>query len=336
METATMEAPEPKSIDVSNVDTPADRGPGMHEHAIARLKLIEELNSEIEAQQRKKKRRETEVAKLTAERKVGMGEVNALTKAVEELHEELGKLISGKASERLPFVPRGDAKPAPVPAAPAPEKPQNDAWRSVRLDSLEVSDGKPLTPGKLKALAEHEPRIETLGDLVDYQGAKGDWWAKEVKGLGKGGAEQLAVACERYWSEHPQERLIAKPLPDPRFLGAEALGLNPGGVAALAHMHLLTRMHVGQVPELRAVVGYCDEVYAVTQAPVEMGRDVYALRKLLPAEMLPAGQGAFPDGWLQRPDDPFFGGAVRCQGKDFRIASQSEAIFVRDPQEAAS
>lgn len=93
-------------------------------------------------------------------------------------------------------------------ALPAPA-PSDDAWRSVPLDTLEPK----IAPKKLELLAEHEPPIINLGQLVDWQAAKGDpWWWKDVKGLGQGGMEQIAAACEAYWIANPRPE-PAKPAP---------------------------------------------------------------------------------------------------------------------------
>jgi|GEM_PF-6663850 len=70
------------------------------------------------------------------------------------------------------------------------------AWRDTKLSDIGIK------PGILKALAEHEPMIETLGALVDWQGAKGDFWAKDIKGIGEKAQEEIAEACDRFWASY--------------------------------------------------------------------------------------------------------------------------------------
>ncbi len=92
----------------------------------------------------------------------------------------------------------GEIMPNPIQAVP-------EAWRSVLIADLTPA----LKAGKLKALEENTPPILTMGDMADWQASKGDWWIKDVKGFGPGGAEQYEEAAAAYWASHPQEQ--AKP-----------------------------------------------------------------------------------------------------------------------------
>lgn len=75
----------------------------------------------------------------------------------------------------------------------------DESWKAVLIEQLEPK----LKPGKLKALAENTPPILTIGGLMEWQAKKGDFWAKDIKGLGDGGQEQLVAALDAYWASHP-------------------------------------------------------------------------------------------------------------------------------------
>jgi hypothetical protein len=122
------------------------------------------------------------------------------------------------AGERLCDIIRRHSTPAPLFDDPALRQPatdeqadaapEDDAWRAVVIADLDPK----LKPGKLKALAENTPPILTMGDMADWQQAKGEFWMKDIKGFGPGGAEQYAVACDAYWAAHPRETASDAPL----------------------------------------------------------------------------------------------------------------------------
>jgi hypothetical protein len=119
------------------------------------------------------------------------------------------------AGERLCDIIRRHSTPAPLFDDPSLRQPatdgqddaptEDDAWRAVAIADLEPN----LKPGKLKALAENTPPILTMGEMADWQQAKGEFWMKDIKGFGPGGAEQYAVACDAYWAAHPREPVAA-------------------------------------------------------------------------------------------------------------------------------
>lgn len=104
--------------------------------------------------------------------------------------------ITTMASPMPLFVGKG--KPAGDGDTLAP-----DAWRAVLLEGLAEPAVK---PRYLRALAEHDPPITTLGELTDWQKAKGDFWAKDIAGMGPAGQESLAAATEAFWTR--QDRRI--------------------------------------------------------------------------------------------------------------------------------
>lgn len=76
------------------------------------------------------------------------------------------------------------------------EPPSPDGWRTASLEDI-------LGPGRLAtALAENDPSIKTLGELTDWQKIKGDFWAKDIPGVGPKAVEKLDEATTVFWEEH--------------------------------------------------------------------------------------------------------------------------------------
>ncbi|GEM_PF-244917 len=100
----------------------------------------------------------------------------------------------------------GPGEPAPAdgdkPAATGPAE-GDESWRTVRLAILK----EPEIPAKVLAiLQEHEPRIETVGDLADWVKAKGDYWGKDIKGIGPAGQGKIDEALEAFWMRRNGQR----------------------------------------------------------------------------------------------------------------------------------
>lgn len=142
-------------------------------------------------------------------------EASSAKKTWESAVEELQTLIAD-APGSLPLLdgPLGAtcAPDCPSPgcsSTDAPEATDTDAWREMRLDNLLGPDGfSGISPRYIKALAEHNPAIETMGDLADWQKEKADFWAKDIHGLGKIGEDEIADATAKYWVDHPQGELV--------------------------------------------------------------------------------------------------------------------------------
>ena len=76
----------------------------------------------------------------------------------------------------------------------------DDAWKSVRLVTL----ANPPIPDKvLHILYDHEPRVETLGDLAAV--ATDGFWAKKFKGIGPAAQTQIDDAVAAYWTRKAKE-----------------------------------------------------------------------------------------------------------------------------------
>ena len=82
--------------------------------------------------------------------------------------------------------------------------PAQPAWKAVRLDSLQ-SPG--IAARYLKALAENTPPITTMGDLAAWQEMKGDFWAKDITGIGEAGQNELVNATTAYWERRKVAQL---------------------------------------------------------------------------------------------------------------------------------
>jgi len=89
----------------------------------------------------------------------------------------------------------------PLPLFDWANEPEIALWMDVPLAHL----FEPGIPDRyLTALADNEPPILTLGDLTNWQSEKGDFWVKDVKGLGEGGQVAIDEATAGYWEHHPQ------------------------------------------------------------------------------------------------------------------------------------
>ncbi len=159
-----------------------------------KLAAIESIGKQIRQQERKKSKQETVVAEAKSALDTEREALHKIEHYLEELHDELATLAVGKNSERLPF---GEAKADSVVKESLTT--QTEAWRSVALSTLTPK----IKPAKLKVLAENNPPITTLGELSDWQAKKGEFWSRDLKGLGDGGREQIEKAAEAYYAANP-------------------------------------------------------------------------------------------------------------------------------------
>ena len=75
-------------------------------------------------------------------------------------------------------------------------------WRNMPLVELQPPE---ISVKTLKALDEHEPPIVNLGELSDWQNEKGDFWAKDIHGLGPAGRAEIEEACQGFWLRHKDD-----------------------------------------------------------------------------------------------------------------------------------
>ena len=116
---------------------------------------------------------------------------NAVYKAAkkrrEALEEQLGELLD-----------EVEAGPGPLYANTSEDQPDDEEWRAVDLVERGLSDRV------FTSLAEHDPPLTTLGALVDWQAEKGDFWAKDIKGIGEAAEAEIVRVVDDYWEEHPR------------------------------------------------------------------------------------------------------------------------------------
>lgn len=104
----------------------------------------------------------------------------------------------GASSEPAALPPAQSSDDAPAAA--------DDSWRQTTLAELTDPD---ISPRYLRALAENEPPILTLGDLTDWQQAKGDYWAKDLHGMGEKGQEEISDATIAFWQRRKEQQIAA-------------------------------------------------------------------------------------------------------------------------------
>ena len=107
-------------------------------------------------------------------------------KSMESAQEHLNEIVSQIVGDSLP-MPLFDLTGG-----------FGEAWRDVPLDTLGIK------PGLLKAMAENDPPILTIGDQADWTKDKGDFWAKDIKDVGKDNQDGITGPIDAYWSEHPE------------------------------------------------------------------------------------------------------------------------------------
>lgn len=72
----------------------------------------------------------------------------------------------------------------------------NDGWKALPIDAAKINGrgGKLLT----------EAGYETLGAVAKLMADHGQWWPKEVKGIGEETAAEIADRFAGFWAEHPE------------------------------------------------------------------------------------------------------------------------------------
>lgn len=92
-----------------------------------------------------------------------------------------------------------------------PDNPDDD-WQSKPMMDIRKENGRRIIADKyLKALNENNPPITTMGELEAWRAKKGDYWAKDIKGLGEKGREQIEAACEAMLEQRQAKAAEAKP-----------------------------------------------------------------------------------------------------------------------------
>ncbi len=74
------------------------------------------------------------------------------------------------------------------------DEPDAHNWRAVSIQALVLS------PKVDACLRENEPPLETVGALSDWMNAKGDFWAKDLNGIGDAARKEIEDALEAFWA----------------------------------------------------------------------------------------------------------------------------------------
>ena len=148
---------------------------------------------------------ETENEILTSRLKIirlkqaGIDEASKIVADITERLKEAKKMRESRIHDLGDFI-RGGEMPLfegnKASESASAERVTGDDWKTVRLDSLATPA---ISPRYLKAMEENTPPIRTLGELADWQSEKGDFWAKDIKGLGETGQDELVNATTAYW-----------------------------------------------------------------------------------------------------------------------------------------
>lgn len=122
------------------------------------------------------------------------------TKECKEIHDAdiatLRRMIRqlDESEKPMPLLDGLD-KPTATNGQPTPA---TDAWRSLPTDILQAHGLSDKIVAKLQ-----EKSLEDLGQLADFQAKHGDFWPKEIKGLGPAKAQQVGEAWTKFLAANP-------------------------------------------------------------------------------------------------------------------------------------
>jgi len=122
----------------------------------------------------------------------------AAKEAKESWEAEAHRLTVIIREETEPTLFDGEDKENADGPALEPRQPDDESWRAVRLDTLD------LPPGIIKALANNSPPIVTIGDHADYLKPTSDGFERrltDIKGIGKGSVDRIDNALDVFWTE---------------------------------------------------------------------------------------------------------------------------------------
>jgi hypothetical protein len=121
------------------------------------------------------------------------------------------------------------------------EEESHDDWRLMPVEILATDFG--LTDATATLIAERN-ELPTMGELVDFMNAKGDFWIKDLKGVGPTKAEAIADAMAAFNAKHRSEPVEPEKPADWARAEVDILeqrGVTAGAIAALktAGYHLV-------------------------------------------------------------------------------------------------
>ena len=118
----------------------------------------------------------------------------ALTDEEYTANDETAKLIADARGEKV--LSDKDGWLAFVAERTKSQGPKKDDWKRLPLEDAGINGNI----GRLLVEAGHD----TLGKLAQLMNVHGQWWPKEVKGIGEGGATEVADRFADFWAKHPE------------------------------------------------------------------------------------------------------------------------------------
>ena len=125
--------------------------------------------------------------------------------AAKETAKECKDILEGKIAGLRSLVRKLDAAEKPMPLLDGLDKPagtngqpaaSNDGWRGLCIDTLALPETI------LESM--RQKGIETLGGFANFQRDRGEFWAKDLKGVGPAKATKITEAWEEFWKANPQ------------------------------------------------------------------------------------------------------------------------------------
>jgi len=123
-----------------------------------------------------------------------------MEEAQDALNNAVDEMLDGEAT-------RPDGWPVDAPLAVAAESQSPSPAESGDWEQVDLADLKDphIKVGILKVLSENDPPLRTLGDLSKVQKADGEFWAKNIKGIGKAALDNIAAATDAFWARKTEK-----------------------------------------------------------------------------------------------------------------------------------
>jgi len=154
---------------------------------LARIELAEEACQEARAAIEVRKEAYRTARSAYADR---VEELRTLCRARKEEHPLFDQPAKKKGATKVADKKAADTKTADV------QTNGNEPWRALPLAELKLS--KRVTNALVDA------GLTTIDELVRHMEKQGEWWAKQIKGLGEKGSETVCDALAAFWGDHPE------------------------------------------------------------------------------------------------------------------------------------
>lgn len=124
------------------------------------------------------------------------GAKKSTVSATVRMRNVVGQIVNLQTEGGIAGTPIGEAIKDATKKLTTDQPDLTEEERSIELTLLAYPEIK---PKYLKALAKNNPSIVTLGNLVDWQKKKGDFYIKDVKGLGQAARDNIDDATLAFW-----------------------------------------------------------------------------------------------------------------------------------------